>query len=237
MLSAEGRIILVSGANRGIGRAIADALYHAGYTLSLGARRPETLEPVIESWDKARVACHHFDAEDHDTHQSWIEDTATRFGRIDGLINNAGMVIRVTVDKENDDALDRMWAVNVKAPLSMIRRALPYLRQSGHGRVINVASIAGKAVYNNNVGYAMTKFAMVALSHATRQLGWNDGVRCTALCPGFVRTDMTADVTTFPLDEMMDATDLAELVVTVLGLSNSASVAELVVNCRNDITM
>jgi NADP-dependent 3-hydroxy acid dehydrogenase YdfG len=237
MLSAEGRIILVSGANRGIGRAIADALYRAGYTLSLGARRPETLESLIENWDKARVACHHFDAEDHDTHQSWIEDTATRFGRIDGLINNAGMVIRVTVDKENDDALDRMWAVNVKAPLSMIRRALPYLRHSGHGRVINVASIAGKAVYNNNVGYAMTKFAMVALSHATRQLGWDDGVRCTALCPGFVRTDMTADVTTFPLDEMMDPTDLAELVVTVLGLSNSASVAELVVNCRNDITM
>jgi NADP-dependent 3-hydroxy acid dehydrogenase YdfG len=237
MLSADGRVILVSGANRGIGRAIADALYHAGYTLSLGARLPESLDPVVGDWDAGRVACHHFDAEDHSTHQRWIEDTVSRFGRIDGLINNAGMVVRVTVDKENDDALDRMWAVNVKAPLSMIRRALPYLRSSGHGRVINVASIAGKAIYNNNVGYAMTKFAMVALSQATRQLGWDDGVRCTALCPGFVRTDMTADVTTFPLDEKMDATDLAELVITVLGLSNSASVAELVVNCRNDITM
>lgn len=237
MLAADGRVILVSGANRGIGRAIADTLYQTGYTLSLGARRPETLDPVIENWDKARVACHHFDAEDHDTHQRWIDDTIDRFGRIDGLINNAGMVIRVTVDQENDEALDRMWAVNVKAPLSMIRRVLPYLRKSGHGRIVNVASIAGKAVYNNNVGYAMTKFAVVALSHATRHLGWDDGVRCTALCPGFVRTDMTADVTTFPLDDMMEAADLAELVATVLRLSNSASVAELVVNCRNDPMM
>lgn len=234
MLSADGRVILISGANRGIGKAIAEALYRVGYTLSLGARNPDSLKTMTVDWEAERVACHHFDAEDHDTHQRWIDATAERFGRIDGLINNAGMVIRVTVDKENDAALDQMWAVNVKAPLSMIRRALPHLRESGHGRIINVASIAGKYVYNNNVGYAMSKFAMVALSHATRHLGWDDGVRCTALCPSFVRTDMTADVETFPLDDMMDPADIAELVVTVLALSNSASVAELVVNCRND---
>jgi NAD(P)-dependent dehydrogenase (short-subunit alcohol dehydrogenase family) len=128
-----------------------------------------------------------------------------------------------------------MWAINVKAPLSMIRLALPFLRRSGAGRIVNVASIAGKAVYNNNVGYAMTKFAAVALSHATRRAGWNDGVRCTALCPGFVATDMTADVTTFPRAQMMAPSDIAEVVLTLLRLSNNASVAELVMNCRDDV--
>jgi NADP-dependent 3-hydroxy acid dehydrogenase YdfG len=228
---------MVSGANRGIGRAIAEALYRAGYTLSLGARDPASLDPVAGSWVADRVLVARYDAEDQATHLRWVEATAARFGRIDGLINNAGTVVRVRIEDERDAELDRMWAVNVKAPLSMIRTALPHLRRAGAGRIVNVVSIAGKAVYNNNAGYAMTKFAAVALSHATRRAGWEDGVRCTALCPGFVATDMTADVETFPHEQMMAPGDIAEVVLTVLGLSNTASIAELVINCRDDITM
>ncbi len=237
MLAPDGRVVMVSGANRGIGLAIAQALYGAGYTLSLGARDPAALGDVTGGWDAERVLVDRYDAEDQASHRQWVASTARRYGRIDGLVNNAGMVVRVTVEDDKDEALDRMWAVNVKAPLSMIRTALPYLRRSGAGRVVNIASIAGKAVYNNNVGYAMTKFAAVALSHATRHAGWDDGVRCTALCPGFVATDMTADVETFPHDRMMAPGDIADLALTVLALSNNASVAELVVNCRNDATM
>lgn len=237
MLAPEGRVILVSGANRGIGRAIAEALYEAGYTLSLGARDPGTFDAMTNAWDSDRLLKARYDAEDQATHRQWVADTAARFGRIDGLVNNAGVAMRVTVEDEKDEALDLMWAVNVKAPLSMIREALPHLRRCGTGRVVNVASIAGKAVYNDSVGYAMTKFAAVALSHATRRSGWKDGVRCTAVCPGFVATDMTADVETFPHDEMMEPSDIAEVVLTVLALSNKASIAELVVNCRDDVTM
>lgn len=237
MLAPEGRVIMVSGANRGIGRAIADALYRAGYTLSLGARDPASLDPVTDGWVAERVLVARYDAEDQATHRQWVASTMARFGRIDGLINNAGMVVRVRIEDERDAELDRMWAVNVKAPLSMIRLALPHLRQAGAGRIVNVVSIAGKAVYNNNAGYAMTKFAAVALSHATRRAGWEDGVRCTALCPGFVATDMTADVETFPHERMMAPGDIAEVVLTVLGLSNNASIAELVINCRDDVTM
>jgi NADP-dependent 3-hydroxy acid dehydrogenase YdfG len=237
MLAPEGRVIMVSGANRGIGRAIAEALYRAGYTLSLGARDPASLKAVAGNWAEGRVLMERYDAEDQATHRRWIDATASRFGRIDGLVNNAGMVVRVRIEDEKDTELDRMWAVNVKAPLSMIRTALPHLRRSGAGRIVNVVSIAGKAVYNNNAGYAMTKFAAVALSHAARRAGWEDGVRCTALCPGFVATDMTADVETFPHEQMMAPGDIAEVVLTVLGLSNNASIAELVINCRDDVTM
>ena len=237
MLAPEGRVILVSGANRGIGRAIAEALYAAGYTLSLGARDPAALDRVTGGWAPERLMTARYDAEDQSTHRQWVAATAERFGRIDGLVNNAGVAVRVRVEDEKDEELDRMWAVNVKAPLSMIRTALPHLRRCGAGRVVNVASIAGKAVYNNNAGYAMSKYAAVALSHATRHAGWDDGVRCTALCPGFVATDMTADVETFPHDQMMEPGDIAEVVLTLLALSNKASIAELVVNCRNDVTM
>ncbi len=237
MLAPDGRVIMVSGANRGIGRAIAEALYGAGYSLSLGARNPDSFAGMVAGWAPERMLTARYDAEDQASHRQWVEATAEHFGRIDGLVNNAGIAVRVTVEEENDEALDRMWAVNVKGPLSMIRTALPHLRRSGAGRVVNIASIAGKALYNNNVGYAMTKFAAVALSHATRRAGWDDGVRCTAVCPGFVATDMTADVETFPHDKMMDPGDIAEVVLTVLALSNKASIAELVVNCRDDVTM
>lgn len=237
MLAADGRVILVSGANRGIGRAIAEALYHAGYKVSLGARKPESFAGMIADWAPERVMTARYDAEDKATHRQWVEDTAARFGRIDGLINNAGIAIRVTVEEDRDEALDLMWAVNVKAPMSMIRNALPHLRRSTSGRIVNVSSIAGKAVYNNNAGYAMTKFAALALSHATRRAGWEDGVRCTALCPGFVATDMTADVESFPHDQMMEPGDIAQVVLTLLALSNNASVAELVINCRDDVMM
>src|SRR5262249_7150891 len=219
------------------GRAIAEALYRAGYTLSLGARDPASLDPVAGRWVKDRLLVARYDAEDQATHLRWVEATAARFGRNDGLITHAGMADTGRIEDERDAELDRMWAVNVKAPLSMIRTALPHLRRSGAGRIVNVVSIAGKAVYNNNAGYAMTKFAAVALSHATRRAGWEDGVRCTALCPGFVATDTTAHLETFRHEEMMAPGALADVGLTILGLSNNASIAELVINCRDDVTM
>ncbi|MCH9672434.1 MAG: SDR family NAD(P)-dependent oxidoreductase [Gammaproteobacteria bacterium] len=237
MLLSEGRVVLVSGANRGIGQAVAQALYEAGYTLSLGARQVDSLNAITADWDEARVLKHHYDAEDHATHAAWVGATVDRFGRLDGLVNNAGIALDIDLEDDNDAGLDRLMAINVKAPLSMIRKCMPHLRQSGSGRVINVASMAGKAVFGSGIGYSMSKFALVALSHATRHSGWDDGVRCTALCPGYVSTDMTSDVSTIDTDMMTTPRDIAELVLTVMGLSNKASVAELIVNCRNDVSM
>ena len=237
MLTPDGRVIMISGANRGIGLATARALYDAGYSLSLGARNPGSLADVTSGWAPDRLLTGHYDAEDQATHRQWVADTVARFGRLDGLVNNAGIAENVSVEDDNDDVLDRMWAVNVKAPLSMTRTALPHLRRCGAGRIINVASLAGKMVFDSGIGYSMTKFAAVALSHATRHAGWDDGVRCTALCPGYVATDMTANVESMAYDQMIEPSDIAEVVLTLLALSNKASIAELVINCRNDVMM
>ncbi len=237
MLVPDGRVVMISGANRGIGLAVAQKLYDAGYSLSLGARNPESLSAVAAEWESDRVLTARYDAEDHDSHRQWADATVEKFGRIDGLVNNAGMMEDVSVEDEKDEALDRMWAVNVKGPLSMTRTAMPHLRRSGAGRVINVASLAGKAVYGAGVGYSMTKFAAVALSHATRHAGWDDGVRCTALCPGYVATDMTTGVESMTADQMIEPDDIAAVVLTLFTLSNNASIAEIVVNCRADVMM
>ena len=237
MIEANGRVVMISGANRGIGLAIARNLYKAGFSLSLAARKISSLDNIVKGWSSERILTSRFDAIDKSSHSDWVEKTLSKFSRIDCLVNIAGLVESVSVNdiEDNEEALDRMWTVNVKAPLSLTRLTLPHLRKSGSGRVINVASLAGKAVWGDSVGYSMTKFAAVALSHATRHGGWDDGVRCTALCPGYVATDMTSKVESVSVDDMISPNDLAELVRTVISLSNSASVAELVVNCRPDV--
>ncbi len=227
MLTPHGRVIMISGANRGIGRAIAQCLLDKGYSLSLGARDAGSIDVEGES-----VMSHRYDAADTALSQAWVEATVARFGRIDGLINNAGIALAARIEDADETAYDRMWEINVKGPLRMTRLALPHLKATGAGRIVNVASLSGKRVVGDGAGYAMSKFAVIALSHATRRAGWDDGVRVTALCPGYVATDMTRKSADFPRGDMIDPADLAELAATALALPNNASVAELLVNCR-----
>ncbi len=232
MLEPEGRVIMVSGASRGIGRAIAERLHDKGYSLSLGCRDPDALGRALAGRGGDRLMCCRYVAEDRNTHEAWLAATLDRYGKLDGLVNNAGITVAFTIEDGEEEDLDRIWAVNVKAPLFMTRLCLPHLKAAGSGRIVNVSSLSGKRVRNENVAYTMSKHALMALTHGSRRLGWKDGVRVTALCPSFVATDLTAGVTKVSRTEMIDPGDLAELVATVIALPNTAAVAELLVNCR-----
>ncbi|MCG8357719.1 MAG: SDR family NAD(P)-dependent oxidoreductase [Kiloniellales bacterium] len=237
MLDPEGRVIMVSGASRGIGRAIGETLYRKGYTLSLGVRDAQALSgSLADAGDERLLRCRYV-AEERATHERWLADTVSRYGRIDGLVNNAGGTVPFTIEEGDEEDLDRLWAVNVKGPLFMTRLCLPHLKASGSGRIVNVSSLSGKRVRNDNVAYNMTKHALMALTHGSRRLGWESGVRVTALCPSFVRTDLTADATKIGRHEMIDPDDLAELAATVIALPNNAAIAELLVNCRLEDTL
>lgn len=229
MLAAEGRVVMVSGASRGIGRAVVDRLLASGFTVSAGLRRPEQLRVQLGS--TAKLMTHRYNAEKPGSAEAWVAATVERFGRIDGIVNAAGINPKVRVQDEGEELLDQMWQVNVKGPLRMIRAALPYLAKGGHGRVVNLGSLAGKRV-GSNVGYAMTKFAVTALTHGVRREGRDAGIRATVICPGYVATDMTLKDDEIPRHEMSQPGDLAELVETVLCLPNNASVSELLVHCQ-----
>ncbi|MBP1847696.1 NAD(P)-dependent dehydrogenase (short-subunit alcohol dehydrogenase family) [Rhizobium petrolearium] len=225
------RVVLISGAGRGIGLAIANELAEHGYRLSLGARNVGTLEaefgPESERFHYAR-----FDAYDPATSEAWVAAAIAKFGRIDALVNNAGLGERVSLMDDNDEALDRLWAVNVKAPLRMTRLCMPHLEATGAGRIINVASMSGKRVRNAFVGYNMTKFAVMGLTHTTRHVAWEKGVRATAICPSFVRTEMSSYTNKVTPDQMIQPETLASLVRTAIELPNNAAMAEMLVNCR-----
>ena len=243
LLSSEGRVVMVSGASRGIGAAIVRRLYDAGYTLSLGARTPQAALEALGEHELTRVVAARFDAHDPASATDWLDQTKTRFGRIDGLVNNAGVLRAVTFDQSEEEAeaaLEEMWTVNVKAPLRMIRLALPELRRSGQGRIINVASTDGKRYRDASVsvGYAITKHALVALTHGARFAGWDSGVRVTALCPGAVDTELLFGIPgTMPSGQRMDPATIAQAVSFLMSLPNLASAAELVLNSRLELTL
>jgi len=227
-----GRVILVSGANRGVGRAIALRLAEVGYVLSLGSRRPEALDEVADSLDPARVLCHRYEARDRALATQWVSRTVERFGRIDGLVNNAAVFHRFRVEDGDEALLDEMWAVNVKGPLRLFQAAFPYLKQSGRGRVVNIVSLSGRRLKSATVaGYGMTKHALTAFTHAVRYSGWEHGIRATAISPGYVNTDMARGLSGVAPEEMVQPGTVAELVETVLALPNSASVVEVPINC------
>ena len=222
-------MVMVSGANRGIGATIATRLAADGYRLSLGARRTDALAESAPDIEPERLLLNHHEATDIDSARRWVDATVERFGGIDVLINCAGIVDRTALESMDEEVLDDMWAVNVKGPLRLTRLALPHLRQSGSGRVINMASLSAKRIKGDAiVGYSMTKYALLALSHAIRQIGWDDGIRVTAVCPGPVATDMMDPDD----DTITQPSDVADLVATMIALPNTASVSELLITCR-----
>ena len=185
---------------------------------------------------EAQILAHRFEAEADGSAVAWTAATVARFGRIDAVVNAAGINPMARMLDSDETAHDAMWRVNVKGPMRVIRAAWPQLVASGQGRVVNIASLSGKRVANENTGYAMSKFALVALTQEVRRQGWDHGIRATALCPGFVATDMTAGAA-WPREQMTRPEDIAVLVETVLRLPNTATIGELRVNCRFEALM
>jgi NAD(P)-dependent dehydrogenase (short-subunit alcohol dehydrogenase family) len=223
----DGRVIMISGANRGIGLAIARRLHADGYGVSLGARDLAALEAATAEFGNERVLRCRFEARDRAMAGAWVAETVARLGRLDGLVNNAGVLLDFPYDEPDEDLLDEMWEVHVKAPYRLIVAALPHLRACGEGRIVNIVSNSGLRYKGGVPGYCLTKFAAMGLTNMMRHQTWGDGIRVTGLCPGVTLTDMGrvtpgADVTT--------PGSLAVIVGMLISLPNNAGVAALPVN-------
>ncbi|HEV7268629.1 MAG TPA: SDR family NAD(P)-dependent oxidoreductase [Falsiroseomonas sp.] len=237
LLPAAGRVAAISGAGRGLGAAITRRLHAEGFALAVGVRDPARRIALPEG---ARVTWHRYDAAAPDSAASWIAEAVAAHGRLDVLVNNAGILRPFTLEQGDEADLDAMWAVNVKGPLRAIRAALPHLRAAGHGRLVNIASTDGKRIRDPSapLGYAMTKHALMALTHAARFAGHEDGLRATALCPGAIDTELIAGLPgATPAAGRMKPETVAEIVGLILRLPNQAAVAELIVNTRLESTL
>lgn len=226
-MSMQNRVAMISGASRGIGAAIADKLLAEGWAVSLGVRTPET---SAFAGNPNALVCR-FDALDPQSERAWVDETIGQFGRLDGLVHNAGMMIPKSVLEADDADFDLIFNVNVKSPMRLSQLAWPHLEKAAAGRVVTVASLSGKRVKSAGSGlYAMSKFAAVALGHGLRQCGKDSGVRSTIICPSFVATDMGNALANRDSMELTQPDDIARIVHMVLELPKTASIAEIPVH-------
>lgn len=230
------RVAMVSGASRGVGAAIAERLLADGWAVSLGLRDVAAAEGFAP---QERVFATHYDATDPPTAAAWVQATLNRYGSIDALINNAAILRMLTLEDGDESELDELWDINVKAPLRLIRAALPHLRKTGQGRVINMASTDAKRVRPGApLGYVMTKHALHAMTQAVRLEAHADGVRATAICPGAIDTQMIANLPgVTPQEERLQPDTVAGMVAFILSLPNQANVAEFIANTRLESTL
>ena len=239
IIKPENRVILISGASSGIGLATAKYLLNEGYTLSLGVRNIEKTKELLSKFKSKNYIVNKFEATELKTIDSWVENTVNNYGKIDGLVNNAGILKIISFDEGEIEDLNELWQVNLVAPFYLTKLCLPHIKKTKNGRIINIASTDGKSYRESvSVGYSMVKHALVSMSHATRIEGWDDGVRVTALCPGAVETNLLNGIpgVTSSKDRLKPET-IAYAVAYILSLPNTASVSELPMNTRLESTI
>jgi len=229
------RAALITGGSSGIGLAIARALGEDGYGVTVAARRPEKLEAAADELRGAGLDVNSIAANmtDENAVANIVSSHKERFGRLDVMVNNAGVGIGEAMHEITTKYLDMQLAVNLRAVIIGTREGLPLLREAGaeHAKalIVNTASISGKAGQPWLSVYSATKGAVIRFSEATQKEVAKDGIQVTALCPGFVDTPMTEYVRGMvKQEEMIRPEDMAEAVRFLLRTSPGCLVPDLV---------
>jgi NAD(P)-dependent dehydrogenase (short-subunit alcohol dehydrogenase family) len=215
---------LVTGGSSGIGLAIARMLHAEGYGLTLASRTRERLEAAAEELGAQAVAADVSRAEDC---ERLVAQHADRFGTLEVLVNSAGVGVGGSLESLQTKHLDLQLGVNLRGTILVTRTAIPLLKAS-RGLVVNLASIAGEIATPGLAVYGATKAAVIHFTRSVNAELEGDGVRATALCPGFVDTPMAA-WTGLPSEQMIQPEDCAEIVRLLLRLSPAARIPQVVV--------
>jgi NAD(P)-dependent dehydrogenase (short-subunit alcohol dehydrogenase family) len=221
------RAAIVTGGSSGIGLAIARVLRDEGYDLTLASRRPEKVEAAAEELGAHAVAA---DVSREEDCTRIVAEHRERFGRLDMLVNSAGVGIAERADAIEAKHLDLQLAVNLRGLILVTREALPLLRESS-GWIVNLASIAGTTAVPFLPVYAATKAGVINFTHSLNR--GEAAVRACALCPGFVDTPM-GSYSGLDAADMIRPEDCAEVVRMLLRLSPRARIPEVVIERSGD---
>ena len=229
------RAAIVTGASSGIGLAIAKMLGEEGYGLTIASRRAEKLEPAAEALRAAGAAVEAVPANvaDEDAVKGIVQRHRDAYGRLDVLVNNAGLGIGAAVAEIETKRLDMQLDVNLRSYVLFYRECADMLRAAGaehrNAQVVNTASVAGKSGQAWLSVYAATKFGVVGFTQAMNKELGPDGIKSCALCPGFVDTAMTDFIKEqVDAEEMIRPEDIAESVRMLLHLSPAYVIPEII---------
>jgi NADP-dependent 3-hydroxy acid dehydrogenase YdfG len=187
-----GKVVAITGASSGIGEATAIACVRAGAAVSISARRTDRLEALAKRIDGegGHALPITADVGEEDQARSFVERTHTELGRLDALVNNAGVMLLGPIENAPTEEWRRMVHVNVFGVLYCTHAALPLMHAQGSGHIVNVSSVAGRIARAGSGVYNLTKFGVGAFSESLRQEAGEFGVRVTLIEPGAVATEL-----------------------------------------------
>lgn len=191
----SGKVVVITGASSGLGEAVARRLAAEGASLVLGARRLDRLEALADSLSIGRDAVKKTDVSRSAEVQALVDHAIALHGRVDVLINNAGLMPHSPLEKRCIEDWDRMIDVNLKGTLYGIAAVLPQMQKQKSGHIINVSSVAGHKVGPGGAVYSATKTAVRVLSEGLRQEVKPYNIRTTVISPGAVATELTESIT------------------------------------------
>jgi NADP-dependent 3-hydroxy acid dehydrogenase YdfG len=193
----RGKVVVITGASSGLGEATARLLSAEGAPVVLGARRADRLKSLVEELSDrgGKAIAITTDVVLREQVQALVDKAVQTYGRVDVMINNAGLMPQALLERLQIDEWDRMIDVNIKGVLYGIAAALPYMKEQKSGHFINVSSVAGHRVGPSFAVYAATKYAVRALSEGLRQEVKPYNIRTTVISPGAVATELPNSVT------------------------------------------
>jgi len=235
----DGRKVLITGASSGIGEATAEAIVAEGGAVALGARRKNRLDELASKLDGDAHAIEADIAEEEEA-KKLVEEANEAMGGLDGLVNNAGVMLLGPLQGADPEEWRTMINVNCLGLLYCTHYALPLIRDGGGGDVVNVSSVAGRTAALGSGVYNMTKWGVVGYSESLRQEGAHIGVRVTCVEPGFVETELQGhnenpmvveriEKIKEDTGKVLEAVDIANAIVYALGQPKHVSINEILV--------
>lgn len=241
-LPLEGRVAAVTGASSGIGEATAIALAKAGASVALGARRLDRLEELAAriNADGGTAVAIECNVADEESAHAFINGAAEQLGRLDILINNAGVMLLGPVEGADTNEWRQMIEVNLLGLLYCTQAAMPHLRDGGHGHVVNVSSVAGRSASAGVGVYNATKWGVTGFSEALRQEAAHSKIRVTCVEPGLVATELqghnknpvviqTLDKMIADIGDVLQPEDIADAIMHAVTAPARVSVNEVLI--------
>jgi len=235
------KVVIITGASSGIGYATALSLAKEGAKLVVGARRTDRLEKLVKEIEEnnGEILSQKFDVTKKSDCDDLVNTAIKKWGKVDVLINNAGLMPLSFVKNLKVDEWDQMIDVNIKGVLYCTAAVLPHMRESKSGHIINISSVAGRIVFPAGSVYCATKHAVTAFSEGLRQeLSPRNNIRVTTIEPGVVSTELTNTITDESLEkfvesskkmEALKAEDIASAIIFAINAPNHVSVNEILV--------
>lgn len=211
----EQAVVAITGGARGIGRASAEQLAAAGGRVAIGDLDGEAAAKAASDIGKRAIGIQ-VDVTDHDSFEAFLEQAEAELGPLDGLVNNAGVMLLGPIDEEDPEQTGTMIAVNLTGVINGTRLAISKMKPRHRGRIINIASQAGKAGLSGGATYCATKFGVIGFSESVRQELKGSGVGISWILPGVVDTAMTAGLPDTRLMEMLSPDEVASAVVKAM---------------------